>query len=278
MKPFFETESVTLYLGDCREILPRLVEKTGAFADLVFADPPYLLSNGGITCVAGRMVSVNKASWDHSNGVEADHQFHLDWLSACRLALVTDGAIWVSGTMHAIYSIGYAMQVLGYRLLADIVWFKVNPPPNLSCRTFTHSHETLLWAARDHKARHVFNYKEMKAEAGGKQMKSLWPVVYEQDLPEWVWALLPPGTWEKRYGKHPTQKPEAIVRRCIKASSRPGDTILDPFCGSGTTGVAALELGRRFVGIDTDERFLEVTRLRIEDALHKQSKTPTLSR
>lgn len=274
MHLYYERQNVQLYLGDCISTLESLVRERGPFVDLVFADPPYNLSNDGITCIAGRMVSVNKGEWDRSRGAEEDHEFNLSWLRACRNALKADGAIWVSGTTHVIHSVGYAMQQLGYRLLADVVWFKVNPPPNIACRTFTHAHETLIWAARDRKARYTFNYREMKAMAGHKQMKALWPIISEEELPEWIWAITPPSLREKRYGKHPTQKPEALLERCITATSRPDQLVLDPFCGHGATGVAAARLGRRFVGIDTEESYLEVAARRIEVALARSEHEP----
>ncbi len=273
MHPFYQRENVTLYHGDCLEVLDALAGERGGFVDLVFADPPYNLSNDGVTCVGGRMVSVNKGEWDRSRGAEADHEFNLAWLGACKSVLAPHGAIWISGTMHVIHSVGYAMQQLGYRLLADVIWFKVNPPPNIACRTFTHSHETLIWAARDEKARYTFNYSEMKAEAGHRQMKALWPMLSEDELPEWVWAITPPSAYEKRYGKHPTQKPEALLRRCILATSHPDQTVLDPFAGHGATGVVCVRLNRRFIGIDIDERYLEVAARRIDDAFEARARS-----
>jgi site-specific DNA-methyltransferase (adenine-specific) len=162
---------IKIYQGDCLAILAAIPE---ASVDLIFADPPYFLSNGGITCHAGRMVSVNKGTWDRSRGPEANHEFNLGWLAACRRVLKPNGSLWVSGTAHVIHSVGFAMQQLGFKLLNDISWVKPNPPPNLSCRYFTHATETLIWAAKDRKSRHTFHYQEMKAIAGGKQMKSVW--------------------------------------------------------------------------------------------------------
>ena len=185
-------------------------------------------------------------------------------LDECRRLLKPNGTIWVTGTSHNIYSVGYAMQTLGYKILNDIAWYKVNPPPNLSCRYFTHATETILWARRDAKARHTFNYQEMKRENRGKQMQSLW-------------SIKPPGKHEKRYGKHPTQKPEALLDRILRASTNPRDLVLDPFCGSGTTGVVCARLGRRFVGFDMDEKYLDVSAKRIVDELTYNEKQRSLA-
>jgi len=242
-------EGYALIIGNALEVLPH-----EGFFDMIFADPPYLLSNDGITCHSGKMVSVNKGEWDRSGGVEKDHEFVLEWLNGCRRVLKPNGTIWVSGTHHIIYSIGYAMQQLGYKILNDVVWEKTNPPPNLSCRYFTHSTEILLWAAKSNKSKHTFNYQLMKDMAGGKQMKN-------------VWRIPAPAKDEKRFAKHPTQKPIALLRRIILASTNPGDIILDPFVGSGTTVVAALREGRRSIGIDTEREYLELAIRRIEAEL-----------
>jgi site-specific DNA-methyltransferase (adenine-specific) len=259
---FYKSESVVLYQGNCLEVLASLPEHS---VDMVLADPPYNLSNGGITCHAGRMVSVDKGEWDKSKGVEADHKFAIAWLRACQRVLKDDGTIWVSGTMHKVYSVGFAMQELGYRLLNEICWFKPNASPNLSCRYFTHSHETLIWAAKSEKSKHKFNYELMKQIAGGRQMRSLWMDINVEDEPQDIWAIGTPTKEEKKYGKHPTQKPLALLERVILASSDIGDTVLDPFTGSSTTGVAAIRHGRLFIGIDIDQRFLELSVKRLKE-------------
>ncbi len=187
--------SIKIYQGDCLEILAKIPADS---VDLIFADPPYFLSNGGITCHAGRMVSVHKGDWDRSRGADLNHEFNRAWLAACQRVLKPDGSIWVSGTSHVIHSVGFAMQQLEFKLLNDISWVKPNPPPNLSCRYFTHATETIIWAAKNKKSRHKFNYQEMK-KISGKQMKS-------------VWEFLPPSRAEKRFGKHPAQKPVAPPR------------------------------------------------------------------
>ncbi len=243
-----------LFQANCLEMMDAMIKKhpEGCF-DMIFADPPYFLSNGGISCQAGKMVSVNKGKWDKSEGAEANHAFNLEWLKRCQKLLKPNGTIWISGTMHVIYSIGYALQQLDYKLLNDIIWEKPNPPPNLACRYFTHSTETVLWAAKSPKSKHVFNYADMRAINDGKQMKS-------------VWRFTSPPNAEKTHGKHPTQKPLSLVERCILSSTNKGDFVLDPFAGSSTTGVAAVGLGRRFCGIELENEFIELSIKRLKNA------------
>jgi len=243
---------------------------------MIFADPPYNLSNGGITCQAGRMVSVNKGEWDKSNGIEQDHQFAIDWLTACRRVLKDDGTMWVSGTMHKIYSIGFALQQLGYKLLNEICWFKPNAAPNLSCRYFTHSHESILWAAKSDKSKHKFDYQLMKQIAGGKQMRSLWINIDVEDEPQDIWSITTPPKAEKKCGKHPTQKPLALIERIILASTAPNDMVLDPFTGSSTTGVAAIRHNRCFIGVDTNSEYLQLSVRRLEEEIANISNNPKL--
>jgi site-specific DNA-methyltransferase (adenine-specific) len=225
---------IKIFQGDCLEILAKIPAET---IDLIFADPPYFLSNDGITCHAGRMVSVNKGQWDRSPGAEKMHDFNRQWLAACQRVLKPNGSIWVSGTSHVIHSVGFAMQQLGFKLPNDITWVKPNPPPNLSCRYFTHATETLIWAAKNKKSRHTFHYRLMKETNGGKQMKSVWP-------------FYPPSADEKRFGKHPTQKPVALLERILLAASSEKDLVLDPFMGSGSTLVAAFRVSRFVIGIE----------------------------
>lgn len=253
-----------LYCDDCLNVLKTIPENT---FDMIFADPPYMLSNGGISCQAGKRVSVNKGSWDKSQGIEKDFEFHKKWLSACKRVLKPNGTLWVSGTYHSIYSCGFALQVLGYHILNDICWFKPNASPNLACRCFTASHETLIWARKDKKAKHTFNYQLMKngsfpkdfLKKPGLQMRS-------------VWANGTPTAKEKVFGKHPTQKPVDLLERIILASTNENDLILDPFMGSGTTGLAALSLNRRFVGIEKDEKYVELACKRINSVVESQEK------
>lgn len=241
-----------LYHGNCLELLDAIFAKypEGRF-DTIFADPPYFLSNGGITCHAGKMVKVDKGNWDKSRGPELNHEFNLEWLRRCQRVLKPNGSIWVTGTLHVIFSVGYAMQQLGMKMLNDIAWEKPNPPPNLSCRYFTHSTETVLWAAKTEKSKHTFNYDRMRAINGGKQMKT-------------VWTMTSPGSDEKALGKHPTQKPIALVERCLLASTNEHDLVLDPFLGGGTTAVAALRINRAFVGIELDFSYLRLATRRID--------------
>ena len=238
-----------LVQGDCLELLAELPADS---VDCIWTDPPYLLSNDGITCVAGKMVKVNKGEWDRSRGIDIDHEFNRTWLAACYRVLGPSGTIWVSGTLHVYLSVGMAMQQLGFRILNDIIWEKPAPPPNLGCRCFTHSTEIILWATKARKGgkdRYTFNYETMKTENGGKQMKS-------------IWRFSTPTADEKRLGKHPTQKPVALIARCLRASTNSGDLVLDPFAGSGSTGVAALKLDRRFIGFEREPDFARLARQR----------------
>ena len=253
-KYFVDNGNFLLVLWDSIKLLKKIDADS---IDMIFADPPYFLSNGGITCMSGKMVSVDKGKWDKSNGVEENYRFNLNWLKECRRILKKDGTIWISGTSHIIYSIGYAMQVLGYKILNDIIWYKRNAPPNLSCRYFTHSTEIILWAAKSERSKHYFNYKLMKELNENKQMRSIWEI--EDNDPENVWEISAPGKKEKEFGKHPTQKPEKLLRRIVLASTKEGDIVLDPFNGSGTTGIVANRLKRRYIGIDNEKEYLDLT-------------------
>jgi site-specific DNA-methyltransferase (adenine-specific) len=241
-----------LQLGDSLASMQTLSAES---IDCIWTDPPYLLSNDGIACVAGRMVKVNKGEWDRSRGIDLDHEFNRTWLAACYRILKPGGSIWVSGTIHVYLSVGMAMQQIGFRILNDIVWEKPAPPPNLGCRCFTHSTEILLWATKAKKGgkdRHKFNYELMKEENGGKQMKN-------------VWRFSTPADEEKRGGKHPTQKPVALIARCLRATTDPGDLVLDPFAGSGSTGVAALQLGRNFIGYEQNKTYAQLAARRLSE-------------
>lgn len=268
--PFWSAEGARLYWGDMLDILSHAPDD---YFDLVFADPPYNLSNGGFSCQNGKRVSVNKGKWDVSKGIEEDFKFHEEWIAACHRVIKPGGSLWISGTYHSIYSCGYALLKQGWHIINDISWLKPNAAPNLSCRMFTASHETLIWARKDKKAKHTFNYEEMKncdwpsdvIKKPNKQMRS-------------VWAINTPKKEEKLFGKHPTQKPLALMERIILACSNKGDLILDPFCGSATTGVAARRLGRDFVGIDADREFLEkLARPRLADEYLKEQEALALS-
>lgn len=250
--PFYENEISQIYLGDSFELLKKCKKES---VDMIFADPPYFLSNDGITCKGGKMVSVNKGNWDKVDSLNEKHKFNRRWIKACKRVLKTNGSIWISGTLHNIYSIGMALEQEGFKIINNITWQKTNPPPNLACRCFTHSTETILWAQKnDKRARHLFNYQLMKELNGGKQMKDVW-----------TGALTKKS--EKKEGKHPTQKPLYLLERIILASTIEGDVVLDPFCGSSTTGVACKQLGRNYIGIDSNYDYIKLSRRRLENEL-----------
>ncbi len=238
----------TLLKGDTFNLLQQFDFKF----DMIFADPPYFLSNGGISVQSGKMVSVNKGDWDKSRGFAADNAFHKRWIQLCRDKLTEAGTIWISGTYHNIFSVAQALTELQFKILNVITWQKTNPPPNLSCRYFTHSTEFIVWARKNKKIPHLYNYELMRKINGGKQMRDVWP------LP----AI---ARWEKSCGKHPTQKPLALLVRMILAATKPGDWVLDPFAGSSTTGIAASLAGRRYLGIEQEQEFLEMSRLRRQE-------------
>ena len=256
-KPYFATGDFVLYNTDSIGLLSSLPEDS---IDMIFADPPYNLSNGGFSVHAGRRVSVNKGSWDASKGFKDDYEFHYRWLEAVRRVLKPGGSLWVSGTYHSIYQCGHALQSLNYHILNDITWFKPNASPNLSCRFFTASHETILWARKEKKAKHTFNYQLMKEgnwpedqfKKPGLQMRS-------------VWSMGTPKPSEKKFGKHPTQKPVDLLKRIILASTNKGDIVLDPFTGSSTTGIAAVANSRKFIGIDLEKKYLDLSIQRFQN-------------
>ncbi len=233
--------------GDSLELLKNFDDNS---IDLIFSDPPYFLSNDGISCRSGKMVSVNKGKWDKIDTYKEIELFNNIWLSECQRILKTNGTIWVSGTHHNIYSVGNTMKKMGYKILNVITWEKPNPPPNLSCRYFTHSTEQIIWSSKNQKSKHLFNYPLMKEMNDGKQMKD-------------VWKITSPSKNERKFGKHPTQKPEQLLERIILSSSNEGDLILDPFFGSGTTGYVAQKLGRKWIGIEMNEEYIKIAKNRI---------------
>ena len=259
LKPYFQKDNFTLYLGNCLELL-KVKEFPENHFYMIFVDPPYHLSNGGITVHVGKMTSVNKGQWDKSNGIKEDYLFHENWLKECKRVLKPNGTIWVSGTYHSIYACGLALQKLGYHILNDFCWYKPNASPNISCRYFTASHETLIWARKDKEAKHKFNYKIAKEgdwledsyKKPNKQMRS-------------VWEIGTPKASEKKFGKHPTQKPLELLKRIILTSTDRNDLVLDPFTGSSTTGIAAYLYERKFIGIDKDKEYLDLSIKRFED-------------
>jgi site-specific DNA-methyltransferase (adenine-specific) len=256
---YFQQSNFALYHGDSIEIMKTLPEN---YVDMIFADPPYFLSNGGFTVHAGKMVSVDKGKWDKSKSAVEDFEFHKIWMTEARRVLKPNGTIWISGTYHSIYQCGFGLQLLDYHILNDISWFKPNASPNLSCRFFTASHETLIWARKDKKSKHYFNYDIMKnsdwgtdfIKKPGLQMRS-------------VWSINPPKPYEKTFGKHPTQKPLELLRRIILASTDENAIILDPFNGGGTTGIATILLNsnRKYIGIDLEKDYLDLTLKRLEE-------------
>jgi len=264
LSPVFDEPGFALYNDDSLVVLGSLRDSS---VDMIFADPPYMLSNDGFTCQAGRMVSVNKGKWDKSEGFENDLVFHEAWISECRRILKPGGTIWISGTYHSIYQCGFLLQKLNFHLLNDIVWFKPNASPNLSCRFFTASHETILWARKEKNAKHVFNYEAMKkGEFPEDKMKKA-----EMQMRS-VWSIPTPAGSEKDHGKHPTQKPLALLKRIISASTNEGDLLVDPFSGSGTTGIAAALVGNRnFIGIEISREYVDLTIKRYK-ALQAQDK------
>ena len=237
-----------LLLGDTFELLPEFDFKF----DMIFADPPYFLSNGGISVQSGKVVCVNKGYWDKGMTQEEMNDFNMKWLSLCREKLKDKGTIWISGTYHNIFSVANCLTQLGYKILNVITWAKTNPPPNISCRYFTYSTEFVIWARKTAKVPHYYNYELMKHINGDRQMTDVWR------LP----AIAP---WEKSCKKHPTQKPLALLSRIILASTEPGAWILDPFSGSSTTGIAANLTGRRYLGIEREAEFVAIAKARREE-------------
>ena len=248
--PYYRTVShdFNLLCGDSFELLPQFNFKF----DMVFADPPYFLSNGGISVQSGKVVCVNKGDWDKGLSPEEINKFNIRWISLCREKLKDNGTIWISGTYHNIFSVANALTQAGFKILNVITWAKTNPPPNISCRYFTYSTEFIIWARKLAKVPHYYNYELMKHINDDRQMTDVWR------LP----AIAP---WEKSCGKHPTQKPLSVLSRIIMASTKPGAWILDPFAGSSTTGIAASLLGRRFLGIEQECEFAEISKARREE-------------
>lgn len=261
MEAAYEAKGFRLFKGDALDIMRAMPAES---FDMVFADPPYFLSNGGFSVHSGKRVSVHKGGWDKSRGVADDMDFHRAWIEEVRRLLKPNGTIWISGTYHSIYQCGYALQASGFHMLNDIAWFKPNAAPNLSCRVFTASHETLLWARKDKKARHYFDYRAMKnGDWPGDKMKN--PGTQMRS----VWAVNTPKQSEKTHGKHPTQKPLELLRRIVLASTPPGASILDPFTGSSTTGIAATMIGERdFTGIEKNKKYIDLSIKRHRDLIN----------
>ena len=261
---------VRILHGDCIEALRGL---PSASVDLVFADPPYNLQLGGDLLRPNntRVDGVNHA-WDRFDDFAAYDRFTREWLSECRRLLKPNGAAWVIGSYHNIFRLGAALQDLGFWLLNDIVWLKTNPMPNFKGTRFTNAHETLIWAARDRNSRPTFNYDSLKAFNDDLQMRSDW--------------LIPICSGPERLrddgGRkaHPTQKPEALLKRVLLATTKPGDLVLDPFLGTGTTGAVAKTLGRSFIGIERDADYVAAARARIAaiEPFDAKTASPIVSR
>lgn len=236
----------------------KLKSLEDASIDFVFSDPPYFLSNGGTSVKSGKRVSVDKGKWDKSHGYDNDKEFHKAWLSLCLAKLKPEGSLVVSTTHHSLFKIGSAIEELEMNVLNEIIWFKPNGAPNIGRRHLTASHETLIWATRRGNRTYTFNYGLLregsfpgdKLKKEGKQMRS-------------VWHIPTTPLSEKQFGSHPTQKPLNLLSRVMIAFTNEGDIVLDPFCGSGTTGVAAVAANRRFIGFEADRDYVKLARKRI---------------
>ena len=243
--------------GDCITEMGRLPDKS---VDMIFADPPYNLQLGGdLFRPEGSRVDAVDDEWDKFESLSAYDNFTRDWLDQARRVLKDDGTIWVIGSYHNIYRVGALLQDEGFWILNDVVWRKTNPMPNFRGTRFTNAHETLIWCAKDEKARYTFNYRAMKALNDDLQMRSDWV------LPICAGAERVKG--EDGSKAHPTQKPEALLYRILLACTKPGDVVLDPFFGTGTTGAVARRLGRRWIGIERESAYVKVARERIDSTL-----------
>ncbi|GAB4300125.1 MAG: site-specific DNA-methyltransferase [Roseovarius sp.] len=243
----------TIVAGDCIEVMRRLPE---ASIDLIFADPPYNLQlRGDLQRPEGGTVDAVDDAWDSFASFAAYDRFTRDWLRAARRLLKPNGAIWVIGSYHNIFRVGAALQDSGFWLLNDVIWRKTNPMPNFRGKRLTNAHETMIWASREQGARYTFNYEALKALNDGVQMRSDW--------------LLPICTGQERLKDetgakaHPTQKPESLLHRILVGTTNPGDVVLDPFFGTGTTGAVAKKLGRSYIGIEREERYIRIAERRL---------------
>lgn len=251
MSNYYNDEFITLINKDALSISDEIEAKS---VDMIFADPPYFLSNDGLSVSSGKFVSVNKGEWDRKENEESTDAFNKKWLDQCHSILKDDGTIWISGTHHNIYSIGHLLINNGWKILNNITWYKPNAAPNLSCRYFTHSNEQIIWAKKDNKYKHKFNYDVMKRFNNDKQMRDVWEI-----------PLTPKS--EKKHGIHPTQKPLKLLERIILSSTDEGDLVLDPFNGSGTTGISAITHNRKYIGSDIDHSYLDLTIRRYKDSI-----------
>ena len=251
--------------GDCVQVLGRLPE---ASVDMVFADPPYNLQlSQPLWRPNQTFVEGVDDDWDRFASLEEYDAFTRAWLAACRRVLKPTGTLWVIGSYHNIYRVGAILQDLGYWILNDVVWIKTNPMPNFRGVRFTNAHETLLWAVPSRRSRYTFQHRAMKALNDGLQMRS-----------DWILPICSgPERLQANGAKaHSTQKPEALLYRVVLASTRPGDIVLDPFFGTGTTGAVARRLGRRWIGIEREARYIDLARARIEAIVPAPSETSLL--
>jgi len=253
ISPFYYdvANKIKLYKLDTFSFLPNIPDNC---VDLIFADPPYFLSSGGITYTNGKMACVDKGEWDKAPDFEFVYNFNRGWLSESKRILKSNGTIWVCGTYHNMYSVGFALQELGFKILNNIVWEKKDPPPNITCRYFTHASEHLIWAAKNKQSKHTFNYEILKSISNGKPTKSVW-----RD----IWKMPSVENSEKKFGRHPTQKPEKVIKRAVLASTNAGDLVFDPFCGSGTVAVVCKKHKRKYVGIDNNVKYLTIAKKRL---------------
>ena len=241
-EPYFSSDNkeFVLYQGDSM----NLIGEVGKQVDVIFADPPYFLSKNIARCINGTWKTFDKGEWDRVVSLEKINLFNRQWLSACRKVLKNSGTIFVTGTYHNIFSVASCMQELGYKILNIICWQKTDAKPTLSRNYFDFTTEYIIWARKDEIHQHFFNCDLMEQLNGGKRMTDVWRIPFL-------------SSWEMKCGKHPTQKPLRLLYRIILASTHQGDTILDPFAGSCTTGIAANLLDRKFIGIDQSKDFLD---------------------
>lgn len=243
-----------LFNRDCFQVFPQIADES---IDTIFIDPPYFLS-GGSTCQNGKQVPSHKGDWDQPLGFHAENIFHESYIRECLRVLKPNGSFFLCGTQHNLYQCGYILKSLGAYIINEIVWYKPNAAPCMTRRMFTHSHESVLWILKDRKAKHTFNYSAMKngefpednLKKPHKQMRTVWSI-----------PLTPKR--EKSFGKHPTQKPYALLSRLLKAVSLEGDFILDPMMGSGTSGIAAVSMGLHYIGIESDPSHYKTAAARI---------------
>ena len=234
-----------IYNDDCIKVMKTLSSNK---VDMVFADPPYFLSNGGLSIHSGKVVSVNKGEWDKASNYEDISKFNYDWLNECYRLLKDGGTIWVSGTQHNIFDVQEQMKKIGFKIINIIIWHKIDPPPLIYKNKFKFSYEFIIWASKGRNK--TFNYDEM-FKVDNEEMHD-------------VWNLHAVQMHEKKFGYHPTQKPECLLERIIIATTNEKDVILDPFMGSGTTGYVAKKLNRHFVGIEKEKKYFDVAQARIK--------------